>query len=128
MSLYNSLFGQETLAPVLLNALNLSRETVGRYRDCYLAKGEDLGMRIIVFTRNGGGNREDYEEVTRYLQAHPLYVRDWDEEYDCTYASYEFRVPESLAKALEKFDEEELMPQYAPMEKFKAVIEKLNSQ
>jgi hypothetical protein len=57
--MYNLLFGENPNSKILLAMLNLSNEKgkchIGRYRDVYLS--ED-GTQIIVYTRNGGGNRE----------------------------------------------------------------------
>lgn len=63
----------------------------GRFRDAYL---NDKGSRIILYTRNGGGNREDYQYVFDLLRKHPHYVSDYDDDYDCTYAYIEFKVPD----------------------------------
>ena len=88
MSLYNLMHGQHQLARVLLDCLSLTQQTVGRFRDAYLSDGM-----IVVYTRNGGGNREDYEAQISAMQAHPCYVRDEDESHDETYASFYFKVP-----------------------------------
>ena len=46
------LFGANPHASVILATLGLDRESVGRFRDCYVTEGK-----IAVYTRNGGGNR-----------------------------------------------------------------------
>lgn len=97
MSLYNAIFGENKSADQLLAMLGLTKASVGRYRDCYL---DDKGQ-IVVYTRNGGGNRDDYAEETAELQAHPLYLDDYDDDFDCTYAYYRFRVPEEQRKKAE---------------------------
>lgn len=91
MSLYNMLFGQYPAADILLAVLNLDRSKVGRYRDCYPNKD---GTKIIVHTRNGGGNRNEYQSVFDELSKHPCYESDNDQDFDCTYADIIFRVPE----------------------------------
>ena len=53
MSLYNMLFGSNPLSTVLLGTLGLTKQDVGRFRDCFISDGK-----IAVYTRNGGGNRE----------------------------------------------------------------------
>ena len=85
--MYNMLFGENELADDLLKMLNLTKEDCGRYRDCYL---DEKGEKIIVYTRNGGGNREYYEEVFDKLSSHTNYLCDYDDDFDCTYASIEF--------------------------------------
>lgn len=88
--MYNMLFGTNELALELLNILNLKTEDFGRFRDCYLSEDR---TKIIVFTRCGGGNREDYDYVFEEIKEHPLYIRDYDDSFDCTYASIEFNMP-----------------------------------
>lgn len=89
--MFNALFGNNIDSVELLHMINLTPEDVGRYRDCYLSKD---GQRIIVYTRNGGGNREEYGYVFENLSTHPNYITDYDDNFDCTYASIEFSIPE----------------------------------
>lgn len=126
MSLYNALFGQNKLAPILLAMLGIDQQredapqfpenwnpyddgvipegeryiaecrekkyyTSGRFRDIYL--NED-GTRIILYTRNGGGNRESYPHIFSILASHPNYITNYDDDFDCTYASFEFSIPD----------------------------------
>lgn len=72
--------------------LNIMLEDVGRFRDCWV---EDVDGRLIVaiYTRNGGGNRPDYEAVSKHLATHPGYIEDADDEFDSTYRTYRFAVP-----------------------------------
>jgi len=49
----------------------------------------------FVHTRNGGGNREDYEDVFDEMSEHPWYSHDEDDSFDCTYANIYFKVPEN---------------------------------
>jgi RecJ-like exonuclease len=113
------LFGVNVLTPVLKAMLDLDEFgewKTGRFRDIFLTEGGD---KIVVYTRNGGGNRTcekcpTEEEVLACkecnwifdqetcpvracitLKKHPYYVRDWDDEYDETYAYFEFNVPEA---------------------------------
>jgi hypothetical protein len=52
MSMYNMIFGQNRLSDVILATVDLTKEDVGRFRDCFVTEGK-----IAVYTRNGGGNR-----------------------------------------------------------------------
>lgn len=99
MGMYNLIFGQNKAAHVILATLGLTEADVGRFRDCFVANGE-----IAVYTRNGGGNREDYQEVFDKLAQHPCYLRDVDDEFDCTYATIYFRFPEEFAEGLRRLD------------------------
>lgn len=103
MSLYNMVHGQNPIGPLLVALLHEQQPIeVGRYRDAWVEhEGDDLLIR--VHTRNGGGNREDYDDPS--MQAHPWYVRDADDDFDCTYADYWFRpdlttLPNDAALAL----------------------------
>lgn len=91
--MYNMLFGENDVAGILLSILGKTREDFGRFRDAYLS--ED-GHRIIVYTRCGGGNREGYPEVFEAMSAHPQFITDYDDEFDCTYCSFEFSVPQEF--------------------------------
>ena len=93
--LYNLMFGHNQLAPVLLDALSLTQAQTGRFRDAYLSDGM-----IVVYTRNGGSNRDDYEAQIVAMQAHPCYMKDADESHDETYASFYFKVPAVPSAAL----------------------------
>lgn len=103
------LFGRNPMAGLLLGMLNLEEQDVGRFRDCFLKKveceGEEDSYKIIVFTRNGGGNRPDYAEVTEKLQAHPEFITDYDNDVDRTYATYEFKVPEAFKETAKELFE-----------------------
>lgn len=89
MSLYNAVFGQNPAGPALVDLVHQAQPIeVGRFRDAWVEhEGDDLLIR--VHTRNGGGNREDYDDPS--MQAHPWYVRDEDDDFDSTYADYWFR-------------------------------------
>jgi len=112
MSLYNMLHGFNEHVEELLEILNLSSSDFGRFRDAYLNAD---GTEIIVFTRCGGGNREDYEWVFDDMESHPMYIRNEDDNYDCTYCSFYFKVPE---------DKLELTKSWATGEKPKSLEEK----
>jgi len=98
MSLYNLMNGVNNFTPALLAILGLSEDDIPRFRDISLI---DEGTKIELFTRQGGGNREtDYiAEANEKLTKHPNYLRDYDDDFDCTYAYFEFSVPEEYAQA-----------------------------
>ncbi len=91
MSLYNALFGINEEMPVLLGMLEVNTEYFSRFRDVELMKE---GTIIRVFTRTGGGNRQDYKENWEQIRKHELYIKDYDDEFDNTYAYIEFKVPD----------------------------------
>jgi len=102
MSLYNMLFGTNPMADVLLATLGLTREDTGRFRDCFLQDGPD-GPEVHIYTRNGGGNREEYQGTIDELAARPGYLGDADDDFDCTYATIRFRLPDQFREALAGF-------------------------
>lgn len=97
MGLYNALFKVNVNAGAILAMLDLTPNDCGRFRDAWIEKG---GKTVIVFTRNGGGNREEYQSVMDDLAKHPQYVEDFDDEYDSTYAHIRFNVPNDYAEVV----------------------------
>jgi len=66
-----------------------------RFRDCFVEDDE-----IHVFTRVGGGNRNcGYGEEE--LREHPNYLREFDDDFDDTYATYVFSVPDEFKEDFE---------------------------
>lgn len=96
MSFYNMLFGQNSNSAVILALINLKETDVERFRDCHIHKDY-----ITIYTRTGGGNREDYPNTT--LVESPYYLRDEDEDDDNTYATYYFKFPDELREDIIKF-------------------------
>lgn len=89
--LYNMLFGLNRAAVPLLKVLNVDHTTVPRFRDCFL---NEAGTEIIIYTRSGGGNRDEYAELNRMMMEIPGYLRDEDDSYDNTYALFYYEIPE----------------------------------
>lgn len=65
----------------------LEAEEIPRLRDCYPSKDGEI---IVVYTRAGGNNREEYEEDLEVLYNKDNFVGDYDDEFDNTYMSLEF--------------------------------------
>lgn len=49
--------------------------------------------RIVVVSRTGGGNRDEYEDDNIENHSHPLFISDEDDHDDCTYAHFSFYIP-----------------------------------
>lgn len=157
MTMYNTLHGRNEHSQLLLTMLGIDQPDgkwqSGRFRDINLNAD---GTRILLYTRNGGGNRDcfhadssdsepwggphcknhsfmreedEYTQsgliqktgrrivVRRYvceapnseecacpgcaityrLPKHPNYLSDCDDDFDSTYATIEFSVPEAYA-------------------------------
>jgi hypothetical protein len=103
MSLYNIVHGMSPVANLILAALELEVGDFGRFRDAWFRDdAEGGGLRILVHTRCGGGNREDYEKVFETMRRHPDYLRDYDEVFDSTYANIEFKIRASAREAIDE--------------------------
>lgn len=84
-------------------AVGLDPDKIPRLRGAGVQKTEH-GYRIIIHTRTGGGNRKDYEvadyvlagDSNPYMRTSPYYCRDEDDEFDCTYANFFYRIPEDF--------------------------------
>ena len=63
MSMYNMIFGMNPDTDNILQLLGKTQADFGRFRSVFLEDGY-----IVVHTRNGGGNREDYEDVLMKCQ------------------------------------------------------------
>lgn len=96
MSLYNMIAGVNPAAFFILPMLGEKHpDSYPRFRDCFVTesdvnKGE---YEIHVFTRVGGGNR-DCGFGEEELKKHPNFVRDFDDDFDNTFATYCFSIPE----------------------------------
>ena len=95
--LYNVLFGSNDQAGFLLGLLGKEAGDFGRFRDVYVTEDH-----IVVYTRNGGDNREHYEDVFAEMKDHPLYTHDEDDDFDCTYANIYFKHPEGYGEILKE--------------------------
>ena len=95
MSLYNTLFGVNEDMPILLGMIGLNAEYFNRFRDIDLING---GTVIRVMTRLGGGNRKNYQETWDKIRRHKLYLGDYDDGFDETYAYIEYKIPEEYIK------------------------------
>ena len=93
MSLYNLLHGVNPGAGQLLALLGKEQGDFGRFRDVYIKDNY-----IVVHTRCGGGNRDDYQDVFDEAALHPWYSHDEDSDYDSTYADIYFEMPEEHIK------------------------------
>jgi len=127
MSLYNMLHGVNPVAGAVLNMLKLTPDDVGRFRDAFIT----ADGKLAIYTRNGGGNREEYDEVFEDLANHPEYLYDEDDDFDCTYATIYFNVPlefkddvKQFLKLVEEKDAQVLTQ--TPAEKFQETLDNLS--
>lgn len=97
MSLYNMLNGLNPCTFFILPMLGEKHpDYYPRFRNCYVENGL-----IHVYTRVGGGNRDcGYGEEELY--AHPNFMTTFDNEFDNTYATYTFTVPDEFKSDYDK--------------------------
>ena len=119
MSLYNMLFGKNPNADQLLGLLGYTQGDCGRFRDVFVEDNH-----IVIHTRNGGGNREDYEYVFDEMSMHPLYAYDEDDDFDCTYANIYFKHPEGYGELLKEM----AAGTVTPSEKWEMMFEALKAK
>jgi len=91
VSLYNLLFGKTPQSSLLLAVIGLRDNDVERLRDVSVT---DDG-KIEVYTRTGGGNREDYPNLT--MRRAPGWAGSVDDDFDSTYCTDTFEVPAEWA-------------------------------
>lgn len=96
MSLYNLVNGMNPSTFFILPMLGKHPDEYPRFRDCFVGDDETPEYKncIMVFTRVGGDNREAYADQLDEMYAHPNFVGDFDDDFDSTYATYVFSVPD----------------------------------
>ena len=110
MSLYNMIFGVKPAAFFVLPMLGKHPDEYPRFRDCFLGDDEHPEWKdhIIVYTRTGGGNRESCQTENDELTKIPGYITDYDDSFDCTFASFVFKVPEKWKADFDRFKDGKL--------------------
>ena len=89
LSLYNALFGFNLACVFIMPMLGRKQEEWPRFRDCHVTEDNH----IAIYTRVGGNNRgQGYGEEKLYEDEN--FIRTYDDDFDNTYATYEFKVPE----------------------------------
>lgn len=89
MSFYNMLMGFNPACILIMPMLGRKQEEYPRFRDCFVTEEGN----IAIYTRVGGGNRDcGYGEDELYKDEN--FITTYDDEYDNTYGTYEFKVPE----------------------------------
>jgi hypothetical protein len=116
------LFGVNAFSSTLLQMLGTTPNKIPRYRDCFLSKD---GTEIIIYTRTGGGNREAYEVENESLRLIPGFKRDEDDDFDCTYASFFFEVPEHFKAQVTLIKDMGAITN--PIERWKQLLEDLKN-
>lgn len=120
MSLYNAINGVNQATFFILPMLGKHPDEYPRFRDCFIGglenadENDQFGIPqkktseekvISVYTRVGGGNRDDYESQIEELQKMPNYLRDYDDDFDSTFATFVFSIPEKWKADFDKITE-----------------------
>ncbi len=95
MSLYNMVHGVTYATFFILPMLGKHPDEYPRFRDCFTVNEEhpEYDHHILVYTRVGGNNRgASYGEEELYKD--PNFVTSFDDDFDNTFATYVFKVPD----------------------------------
>lgn len=97
MSLYNLLFGYNPACVTILPMLGRKQEEYPRFRDCWITEENN----IAIYTRVGGNNRNcGFGEEELYKDEN--FIRTYDDDFDNTFATYEFKVPNKWKNDFDK--------------------------
>lgn len=108
MSLYNLIHGMDDHAEEYLAWLHLSMADFERFRDAYLNVD---GTEITVLARIGRNSWcENPEEILKYVSASPYFLREHDDEFDCTFKYIIYKVPRAF-----RGEAKRLAPTTAPL-------------
>ena len=112
------MFGVNPASAVILKTIGIDVNEVARFRDVYFEDGQ-----IVLHTRTGGGNRDDYAGSNQELQDNEFYIHDEDDDFDSTYANFYFRFPDEYAADLKALAES--LDNHTPSEKWKLLFESI---
>lgn len=103
MSLYNMINGFNPACIFIMPMLGRRQEEYPRFRDCFVTEENN----IAIYTRVGGGNRGcGFGEEELYEDEN--FLTTYDDEFDCTYATYEFKVPDKWKNDFNKILSDDL--------------------
>lgn len=133
MSLYNILHGQSEVVPFIMAVLKKEPLDFGRFRDAWIENGT-----FAIYTRNGGGNREYYMPAD--IEEWDGYISDKDDDFDNTYATIYFEIPDRYKDFFSMFDSDKSgddrwqeyfesmkKPDYVPPPEIKELFEQINN-
>ena len=97
MSLYNMINGFSPACVFIMPMLGRHEDEYPRFRDCFVTENGE----IAIYTRVGGNNRNDgYGEEKLYEDPH--FITTFDDDFDTTYGTYVFSVPEEWKQDFDK--------------------------
>lgn len=97
MSLYNMMNGFNPACVVIMPMLGRKQNEYPRFRDCFVTEEGN----IAIYTRVGGNNRKcGFGEEALYEDKN--FLKTYDDDFDSTYGTYEFKVPEEWKEDFDK--------------------------
>lgn len=133
MSLYNMIHGYNPACVLILPMLGRKQAAYPRFRDCYVTEENS----IAIYTRVGGNNRNcGFGEEELYEDEN--FLTTYDDDFDSTYGTYEFKVPDRwkddfdkiMSKKMSEVSEEyvEYVKEFYPKLAEEGAIDKLFSE
>lgn len=138
MSLYNALHGTNPIAGLLMAFIGIDPAHVPRFRDCFITEDGN----VAIHTRTGGGNRAFYDSEESCRKNYPEYfevgddqpdgpwnedlrevegfIRDEDDDFDSTYATFYFKPNDDVAPLVKGF--QEIMGTETPGDKWRKLF------
>lgn len=124
MSLYNLVHGTNPAAGMVY--VMLGSPDVPRFRDAWIELHEGQ-PRLAIHTRTGGGNREEYADENDAMTRVEGYLCDQDDDFDCTYATFYYSVPEPFKPMVDLLLSIGAAKTEKPGEAWQRVIEELRT-
>lgn len=102
--MYNIVAGNNPLFWLLARLIETQGKLppIPRWRDMYTREVEGKAQ-IVIYSRTGGGNRNEYHTDNEALAAHKLYVENFDDRFDSTFAHFVYQVPVAFEERMLKF-------------------------
>ena len=148
MSMYNMLFGVHGGAGFLIKFAGLKLEEIPRFRDAWIDTKQGQYI-ICIYTRTGGGNRhcycDDYDSekkernevghlsgclpyMNQQLVRKSNYITDYDDDFDCTYATFEFRaLPEYVDLVTKMAGMQDKKYEKSPSDRFQETLKAMQA-
>lgn len=112
MSLYNMVNGVKPGAFFLLPLLDKGHhpDDFPRFRDFFVGDEErpDTKDKFIVYTRTGGGNRDEYVDQNNWIRSLKGFLFDYDDSFDSTFACWIFEPPKEFEEDIEKYMKQDI--------------------
>ena len=130
MSFYNMANGFNPACVFIMPMLGRKQDEWPRFRDCFVSQDGN----IEIYTRVGGANRGcGFGEEELYKD--PNFITSYDDDFDNTYATYVFSVPEKWKEDFDKIvdgkiretslEYQNYLRQFFPMLEEKGIFDKI---